>query len=215
MADISWWQIVPALIGGGAAGALINAGFTARRNRIQPIGRRIEITPIFRQADSSSDFRAKIAIAHNDSTATFENLFIADIQVVNKGNTDIETFPFGVTLSGGDKCVHVEHTPPDRHHGVSQNPEITPQNPANEIDFTLTPFNRKDSYLFKLYVVIPDDAKDPQNIELGSPNPIKFTEMPTVSETLSKAAEGFSVSIGLIDITASMKPSIKRYITKR
>lgn len=215
MADISWWQILPALIGGGAAGALINAAFTARRNRIQPIGRRIEITPIFRQADNPSGLRAKIAIAHNDSTATFENLFIADIQVVNKGNTDIETFPFGVTLSGGDECVHVELTSPDRHHEVSQNPVITPQNPSNEIDFTLTPFNRKDSYLFKLYIVIPDNAKDPQNIELGSPNPIKFIEMPTVSETLSKAAGGLSVSVGLIDIKASMKPSMKRNITKR
>lgn len=215
MADISWWQILPALIGGGAVGALINAAFTARRNRIQSIGRRIEITPIFRQADNSSGLRAKIAIEQNDSTATFENLFIADIQVVNKGNTDIETFPFGVTLSARDECVHVELTPPDRHHEVSQSPVITPQNPSNEIDFTLTPFNRKDSYLFKLYIVIPDNAKDPQKIELGSPTPIKFIEMPTVSETLSKAAEGLSVSFGLIDIKASMKPSVKRYITKR
>lgn len=215
MADISLWQIVPALIGGGAAGALINAAFTARSNRIQPIGRRIEITPIFRQGDNSSGLRAKIAIADNGSIATFENLFFVDIQLVNKGNIDIESFPFGVTLSGGDECVHVEHTAPNRHHIISQSPVIKPQNPSNEIDFTLTPFNRKDSYLFKLYIVIPDDAKDPKNIILGSPNPIKFAEMPTVSETLSKAAEGFSVSIGLIDITASLKPSIKRQITKR
>lgn len=215
MSDISWWQILSALIGGGAAGALINAALTARRNRIQPIGCRIEITPIFRQADNSSGLRAKIAIALNESTATFENLFIAEIQIINKGNTDIEKFLFGVTLSGGDECVHVEHTSPDRHHEVFKNSVITPQNPSSEIDFTVTPFNRKDSYLFKLYIVIPDDAKDPQNIELGSPNPIKFIEMPIVSETLLKAADGLSFSVGLIDIKASLKPLIKRHITKR
>lgn len=215
MAGISWWQIVPALIGGGAAGALINVVLTAHRNRIQPIGRRIEITPIFRQADNSSGLRAKIAIACNDNTATFENLFIANIQVINKGNTDIEAFPFGVTLSGGDQCIHIDHTSPNRHHEVTQSPLITPQNPTNEIDFTLKPFNRKDSYLFKLYIVIPDNAIDLQDIELSSPNPIRFTEIPTVSETLSKAAEGLSLSFGLVDITASMKPSFKKHIKKR
>lgn len=215
MVDISWWQIIPALIGGGAAGAIINAIITAHRNRIQPVGQRIEITPVFRQAESSAGLRAKIAIAQNDSTATFENLFIAKIQVLNKGNTDFTTFPFGVTLSGGDVCIHAEHMSPDRHHKISQDPLVTPQNPADEVDFILTPFNRKDYYTFKFYIVIPDDASDPKDIELSTSLPIRFTEMPTSYEALSKAAQGASFSIGLIDISASVKTPFKRNITKR
>lgn len=215
MAEILWWQVLPALLGGGAAGALINAAFTARRNRIQPVGRRIEVTPIFRQANGSSGLRARIAITDGQNTSTFENLFIADVQVVNRGNSDIEEFPFGVTLSGGDKCVHVERFPPDRHHLIIQEKAVTPQDLQSEVDFILKPFNRKDSYLVKLYIVIPEGATDPQPIGLGSSKPIKFTEMPTVAETLSKAVSGVSVSVGLIDFTASLKPTVKRHITKR
>ncbi len=215
MADISWWQIIPALIGGGAAGAIINAALTVHRNRIQPVGRRIEITPIFRQADNSTGLRAKIAIAHNCSTATFDNLFIAEIQVLNRGNTDFTSFSFGVTLSGGDVCIHVEHISPDRHHEVTQKPVTTPQDPSYVIDFLLKPFNRKDSYTFKFYIVIPDSASDPKDIELSTSLPIRFAEMPTASEALSKVAQGFSISIGLFDISASVKTPYKKHITKR
>lgn len=173
------------------------------------------MTPIFRQAHGSSGVRARIAISDGQNTSTFENLFIADVQVVNRGNSGIERFPFGVILAGGDKCVHVERLPPDRHHLIIQETEVTPQDPQSEIDFILDPFNRKDSYLVKLYIVIPEGSTDPQAIELGSSHPIKFVEMPTVAETLSKAVSGVSLSVGDIDFTASLKPTVKRHIPDR
>lgn len=215
MDTISWYQVLPALLGGGAVGALINAAFAARRNRIQPVGRRIDVTPIFRQANGASGLRAKIAITDNGNTNTFENLFIADVQIINRGNRDLDQFPFGITLSGGDTCVHVEQIPPDRHHAIIQETTVRPQSPQSELDFTLKPFNRKDSYLLKLYIVIPEGAKDPQRIGLGSSHPVKFTEMPTVADTLTKAAEGLLLTIGPLDISASLKSSARRHITRR
>lgn len=201
MGQINWVHVVVALIGGGAAGAIINALVSAYRARLQPVGRRLEILPVFiRQSGDSSGLTAEIAITHNGSTRTFKNLYLAEVQVVNRGNKDLEEFKFGVTLGGGDQCIFVISSAPDRHHEALQNTEVTPQSPQEVIDFTLRPFNRRDSYSFKMYIVIPEGAEEPNKIELGSPSPIRFTEMPTVGEVLARVAEE-AVKVGPLSIS--------------
>src|SRR5713101_2301831 len=101
MDSIAWIQVLPALLGGGAAGAVISTAVTARRARIQPVGHRIEVVPVFRQTVRPSSMRAKLALTEGEETKTFENLFLADVQVVNRGNQDITEFNFGVTLDEG------------------------------------------------------------------------------------------------------------------
>jgi hypothetical protein len=95
-------------VGGGAAGAVINTVVSAYRARRQPVGRRIEVVPVFRPSGSASQLRAEIATTHQGSTETFQNLFLAEIQVANRGNRDLEEFGFGATLGEGDKCIFVE-----------------------------------------------------------------------------------------------------------
>ncbi|HUT72538.1 MAG TPA: hypothetical protein VMW89_17855 [Desulfatiglandales bacterium] len=143
---------------------------------------------------------AKIAITHGGNTVTFNNLYLAEVQVVNRGNKDMEEFKFGVTLGNTDKCIFVTSSSPDRHHEVLQDTEVTPQSPQGEIDFKLRPFNRRDSYSFKLYLVIPEEAKEPKKIELGSSSPVKFIEMPTVGEVLARVAEE-AVKVGPLRIS--------------
>jgi hypothetical protein len=92
MTNINWLQIAAALIGGGAAGAIITAIITTFRARRQPIGRRIDIVPVFRQSNDSKSLRAKIAIAHENKINIFENLFFAEVQLVNRGNSDLQEF---------------------------------------------------------------------------------------------------------------------------
>jgi len=196
MNNINWLQVVAALIGGGAAGAIITAIITTYRARRQPIGRRIDIVPVFRQSNDSRSLRAKIAIAHENKINTFENLFLAEVQIVNRGNSDLQEFLFGVTLGKEDRCIFVETLAPDRHHNNIQTTVVTPQNPQREIDFKLSPFNRGDSYSLKMYVVIPEAQMEPQEIKLGSPSPVKFIDMPTIRELLSNAV----LSIGPIRI---------------
>ncbi len=200
MSQISWVHVVVALIGGGSAGAIINALISGYRARLQPVGRRVEILPVFiKQSENPSGLTAEIAIAHNDSINTFKNLYLAEILVVNRGNKDLNEFKFGVTLSGGDRCIFIVPSAPDRHHKVLQDSVVTPQSPQDAIDFTLSPFNRKDSYSFKMYIVILEGAEQPNKIVLGSSSPVRFTDMPTVRDILTRAVEN-AVNVGPISI---------------
>ncbi|MHA1861057.1 MAG: hypothetical protein ACTSVM_02005 [Candidatus Ranarchaeia archaeon] len=188
MGELNWVQIVAALVGGGAAGAVINMVVSSYRGRRQPVGSRIDILPVFRQTPSDPRLQAKIVITHDNQTATFENLFLAEIQVVNRGNKDMDEFLLGTTLVDNDRCIYVEAVPPDRHHQVFQEITVSPQSPQKDIDIVLQPFNRGDSYLFKLYLVIPEGQNEPGEIKLGSSSPIKFVEMPTAGELIARVA---------------------------
>jgi len=187
MSGINWPQLAGALLGGGAAGALITAVVSIYRARPQPVGRRIDVVPVFRPSGNAEQLEAVIALTHTGKTVTFKNLFLAEVQVVNKGNHDLDELKFGVTLGDGDRCVFVEATPPDRHHNVSLGGPVTPDAPQHEIDFVLKPFNRRDSYLFKLYLVIPEGRRKPQDIVLGSASPIRFVSMLTAAEIFEGA----------------------------
>jgi hypothetical protein len=200
MGEINWVLVIVALVGGGAMGAVINTIVSAYRSRLQPVGRRIELLPVFRHAGGTSSLSAEIAITHDGSTRTFKNLFLADVQVVNRGNKDLEQFESGATLGDGDRCIYVETSPPDRYHQALQISPVTPQVPLQELDFRLRPFNRGDSYSFKMYIVIPENQEEPQGIALGSPSPIRFVDMPTVGEILARAASEAAVSVGPLRI---------------
>lgn len=185
MDNINWVQIGIALISGGTMGAIITAIITAIKGRQQPVGKRIEVLPVFSPTSDSGKIEAAIAIKYDKETASFDNLFLINLNIVNKGNKDIEFFEFGATLSDGDKCIYVEHTAPDRHHVISMKSPVTPLLPQSEIDIQLRPFNRGDSYFFKFYIVIPESKKVPNELSLSSPCPIKFTTIPSAGEIFS------------------------------
>lgn len=200
MENINWIHTAVALLGGGAAGAIINNIITLFKSRVQPIGSRINILPVFIQSSDSPNLKAKIAIHHQKTLTTFENLHLVEIQIVNRGNSDMNEFGFGITLGATDQCIHVESSPPDRHHQAIQQTTINPQEPKSEIDYTLKPFNRKDLYQFKMYIVIPEGEKELKPINLGSPSPVKFVSLPTVGELVLKAAIESTLKVGPLDI---------------
>jgi hypothetical protein len=205
MADINWLHWIIIFVSGGAVGAIIKIIFSAYRSRIQTIGRRITLLPIFRKAGNASTLSASIATRHNNTLYTFTNLFLAEIQIINRGNTDLKNFEFGITLGKGDGCIHLESFSPDRHHIVNLKTEVNPENPRSEIDFEIVTFNRKDLFTFKLYIVIPGDKEEPQKIELSSPNAIKFVEVPSVPEIVASLAENFIVGVGPLRISMKIK----------
>ncbi|HTY25741.1 MAG TPA: hypothetical protein VMC85_21605 [Desulfomonilaceae bacterium] len=200
MADVNWLQVTVALISGGAVGAVINAIVSSYRSRRQPVGHRVDVLPVFRPSGTASDLQAAIAVTNEGKTATFRNLFLAEAQIINKGNLDLGEFKFGITLGNGDLCIYVESSSPDRHHKVSIEAPPSPSAPRSELDFTLTSFNRGDSYSFKLYVVIPDGATEPTDLRLGSSSPVTFVRMPTVGETLALAAREVALNVGPLSI---------------
>ena len=150
MADIQWVTVIVSLIGGGAMGAIINSMVSAYRDRIQPIGYRIGFFPLFQETTGLSTLETKVTISDGHNERKFDNMYIADISIVNKGNKDFEKFSFGATLSDGDFTVAIEPKIPDRHHNVIQLTPITLDNPNSEIDFELTPFNRGDLVFVKI-----------------------------------------------------------------
>ena len=205
--DLEWSQIVVSLLGGGAMGAIINSGVTSFRNKIQPVGWRCEVLPIFIQTLGESSLHAKVTISEDNKVVNqFNNLFLIEVQVVNRGNTDLNEFNFGITLSEGEKAVYVETKSNDRHHLIEQTTLVTPTEPKNEIDFILKPFNRRDSYVCKLFVVIPEGQEKPGEIRPSSPQPIKFTDMPTMAELLTQAAGTSSLMLGPISLSLRVQP---------
>lgn len=185
MQDINWYQVVPALLGGGAFGAIIKIAYDYYASRAQPIGKRVEMTTVFQKQKSQSDLKATISLVHDNASDSFHNLYLANVEIRNKGNKDMLSFDFGLTLNGGDNCVYLETATPDRHHSVSLNTTVNPNSPSNIIDFKLTPFNRKDSYKFTLYIVIPENKESPEDLFFSSPCPVKFIHMPTVKEIMA------------------------------
>jgi len=201
MTDIQRWQITISIIallvglaGGGAMGALITWYATSRRGRIQPVGHKIDIVPVMKQKNDAS-LRTKVIVSRGDKEYTFKNLFLVNVEVVDKGNQDIQEFRFGITLGGADLIVHHDYQAPDRHHSIAYS-LASPEEPKPELDYVLTPFNRQDIYSFKLYVVIPEGEDEPNLITLSSPHPIKFTSMPTWKELIVEKIEITNIGVG-------------------
>ena len=92
MAEFNWVPVVVALVGGGAAGAVITQTVTTYRNRRQPVGRRIQVTPVFPPRRSPGELEAAIAVTHGGQRATFENLFLVEVQLINKGTPTSRNF---------------------------------------------------------------------------------------------------------------------------
>lgn len=108
-------KIATSVLGGGAVGAIITAVATSYRGRVQPIGRRVEVSPLFTSGFAGSSLTANVTVSDGTTDYKFSNFHVVDIQLVNRGNRDLPTFTFGVTLYKSDKAIHVESYGLDRH----------------------------------------------------------------------------------------------------
>lgn len=207
MTEKEWIQIGIALIAGGAMGAILKAVFDVYQKRIQPVGYRIQFTKIFRETIGISSLKAELKMTDGLETRHFQNLFVAEIILRNKGNTHIDEFNFGITLGEGDVAIYTQSENQDRHHTLTQVSQVALGSTAKEIDFVCKPFNRKDTYSFKVFISIPSNEKEPKDILLSSSYPVKFVDLDTY--------ENFAISIintlarGQIGINVIEKKRIK------
>jgi hypothetical protein len=184
MNRISWIGLVVALLGGGAMGALIKVWYDLRQGRIQPIAKRVQVFPLFRQYKKYQDFDAVLSVAHNGKTTEYRTLFVADVAVRNRSNRDFAEFEFGVTLEPNSQCVHVGWENPDQHHKLNSLDGVSPSDPRSELRFHLRPFNRRDSYSLRLYLVPKEPEGKPAIAKLTSPHPVNFIEDSVSTDTL-------------------------------
>ncbi len=183
-------------------GAILTAIVTAYRNRIQPIGRRIDIVPVFQDTIRPASVQVKVTISDEQNNASYSNLYIGQLQLVNQGNKDLANFKFGITLLEGDLAVYIEPRSLDRHHQVTQLTPTTLSQPQSAIDFTLQPFNRRDIYSFQLLIVTPDGKQQPSEVYISSPEAIRFVDIPTFSETLTEIARSAIIEVGPLTLSA-------------
>ncbi len=191
-------QIGASLLGGGALGAIITAIVTSYRGGIQPVAQRVEVSPLFTSSFTGTSFSPSVTVSDGTADFNFPNLYVADVQLVNRGNRDMSAFVFGITLASADKAVHLEPYGLDRHHVLTQKTSCTPASPNGTLDIELRPFNRQDSYTMKVFIVA--SASEPGPLVIGSSEPVRFTEIPSVAETLARAASTLSVKIGPLEV---------------
>jgi len=193
-----WIKTIFTVLGGGLAGALLTTFVTEYRAQLQPVGERIETAPLFAPSVTGTTLRTTVTVFDGKESYQFNNLHVADVLVVNQGNRDMTSFPFGLTLSGGDTAVRVEPDTPDRHHTITPDMEITPQNPVGALDFVLKPFNRDDIYRLKVFIIAGKDKPSP--IKISSPEPVRFISVPALVERPWYVNTWLGVGIFVLDI---------------
>jgi hypothetical protein len=201
MTDINWIQVGAGVLGGGAAGSVITNIWSTLRSRKQPVGFRVDVVPVFKGTHGGSELSARLIISAPGRDVHLENLFLAEIQLVNRGNKDLSKLDMGITLSDGDTAVHLICESPDRHHRIAVTTPVNAASPARDVDFQLVPFNRGDIYNLKMYLVVPVSSSNPGKILFGSSEPVVFAPMPTLKELASEAASKLTVTIGPLRVS--------------
>ncbi|HET7110624.1 MAG TPA: hypothetical protein VFI41_07105 [Gemmatimonadales bacterium] len=196
--EFEWIKIGAGVLSGGLAGAVLTNIITTYRSRIQPVGKRLDVTPLFSPGFTGSALSPSITVTSGATTYQFSNLHVAEVQVINRGNRDLARFSFGLTLTPGDEVVHIEPTVPDRHHAVSLANPVSPATKTATPDFTLAPFNRGDAYKLRVFIVAVGDA--PGAITLSSAEAVRFVDLPSITETLAEIAFSSAVKIGPLEV---------------
>lgn len=189
--------LVVTLIAGGAMGSVIGIISTNRRNRIQPVGVKTEVLEVFSDKLGLSELEPQITVQAEGTQYTFNNLYLFRYSLINKGNKDMESFKFGLTLSKSDMPFGLTAEGRDRHHQIIPLRPVTIDPPTLEIDLELKPFNRRDIYSFSFFITIDEDQPYPNAPVLTSPYPVTFVNMSTGStfELTDITTKGISINL--------------------
>jgi hypothetical protein len=196
MTQDEWIKIIFGLAGGGLVGSILTNLWTDWRNRITPIGYRIENDRLFNPTQEPSSLQASITVTHDNEHYSFNNLSIAQIEIINRGNKDLEKLTYGISLDGTKKIIFAEVEGQDRHHIMTPTDVACPSTPLEKMDFTCQPFHRGNIYRLKLYIVSLEGDTQTAKIDLSSPDSVRFVEAPSINEILQEVLVGTSIVIG-------------------
>lgn len=179
--------LVIAFLGGGLAGAILNNIVTHYKNRIQPIVYSLDIIDIFQKGEDYPKLAELTVVEHPlgfGERRPVKNFSVARITITNQGNKDYDDFGFGITMGGDNKSSDIRFQGADRHHeirislpGFDINEE--PKKPVTAIDFSMKPFNRRDTYEVDVYFTFEEDKGE---FTFSSPHPVRFVEKGATSE---------------------------------
>lgn len=201
---MNWYTILLIGIGvivGGAVGAFIHATIYSYRNKKTLISKRVDILPKFDNQLHRSFTENKLIISDGKRDYNYQSLNHVHIELFNKSEQDFEEFKFGITLSDDDLAIYTEAESLDRHHQIEQLTPLTLSEPKSTVNFTLHPFNRGDTYSWRLLVLTPEGRKCPGKINFSSPEPVHFLDLPTMTQLVERAAKRASLSLGVFQIS--------------
>jgi hypothetical protein len=174
-------KLAAAVTSGGAAGAIITAVATSYRNRIQPVRYQVKTVPVFAQAPKYSGVETGVILKQNGNEYSLPNLHLTEIRLVNAGNQNLKTFTLGVTMGDKDLIVSATSEAPDRHHNAKLVNDVSAADPKQGVDFSITPFNRRDLYLLRILSTSISSA-EPGEVKLSSDEAVRFVKPVNLSE---------------------------------
>ena len=197
MENLRWVQITFSFITGGAFGAVLKIAYDWWQGRQQPVLTKIDVDRIFSSSPFESDMQANVTVKQEGTTWSFSNLSLAKVEISNGGNADRGVFEFGITLPNTHRTILCECSGEDRHHAIACTEAPSLKNQCSTIDFTCTPFNRKDSYTLKLYVTSESDAIRPSDVRLTSAAPVRIARSPSAAELSRRYRIGISMAAAI------------------
>jgi hypothetical protein len=210
----TWIGIVVALLGGGAMGALIKVFYDLRRDRIQSISRGVRIFSLFRHDRQYEDFGATLSVSHNGSVTEFRTLYVADVVINNRSTHDYAQFDFGLSLAADAKCVHVGWENPDQHHVLELIDIVSPSEPQAALRFRLAPFNRRDVYSLRLYLVPGENEDQPAIARFTSSHPVKFVDDSSLRGEAT-SMQDWSVLASIVTLLLALETGVLVYSVYR
>lgn len=199
MDNINWIQVGIGFLSGGAFGALIKQFFDNRRNRIQPIGRNIEVKSFYDSIENKM-LNSQVILTGATQEHKFSRLYTGTIKIINSGLTDYSSFSFGITGSDNVKFIHLKPTTIDRHHVAEISGLPTLENQVNTFDVVLKPFNRKDIYTFDILATTLNGDLTQNDIQISSSHPIKWVDVTSTSKIILEVARESIIALGPISI---------------
>lgn len=144
---------------------------------------------VFNNSFGGNGLNARLTVTHDGTEHVYSNLFIVSIEIENSGIQDRPSFPFAITLSPADKAIWLECKTADHLHQLISQVDVSPDKPVATIDLKAIPFNREDTYLITLYIVIPTGSESPGPVRLVTAEPVRFVPMIGLTDMTYAAIE--------------------------
>lgn len=199
MEQINWIQVIIGFLSGGAFGALVKQYFDNRRNRVQPIGKAIEIKSFYNSVENTL-FNSQVILTGSTQEYKFSKLYIGTIKIVNTGLHDYSSFTFGITCPENVNFIQIRPESIDRHHLAEIEDLPTLENQINSFDITLKPFNRKDNYTFDILVTTSDVNLTEEDIKISSPHPISWVDLTSSTKIVLEIARESLIKLGPLSV---------------
>ncbi|MBD1912550.1 hypothetical protein [Leptolyngbya sp. FACHB-16] len=195
----SLWYFLPfivvALVSGGI-GAFLYAVITPHFNYRFTIAQRIDILPKFDALYGAEELRSQLTFSNGKQSYPYSDLHVVQVEMTNESPHNFDNFEFGINLPSQATMVYIEAQSPDRHRLVKTLTPLTFEQPQSQVDINLQPFNRTDTYRFRLLLLAAEGCPPSDQITLTSAEAVRFVNLPSTEQILKKAAKSVALPLG-------------------